>query len=167
MEKLYTLTDAQIGVIATLPGSQAYLSPAHKALTEFGTMTAMCLMDALCDFEHSAGYRRGVKDAGGDPDTIGKGDPHGAVLGDLLGELRSDQGSYEVRQSVLDMVAAVDAAWERLDSSNVCFDLEFCPLAVRLRFEEGLTGDALSRELLARGHAAVLKATATKQGERG
>jgi hypothetical protein len=133
-------------------GSPRYFEPV-KGLTESGAMTAMCLWDALCDFEHSAGFRRGIREAGGDPLSINKGDHKGADLGDLIGELRSEQGSFQTRQDVLDIVTTVDDAWDRVNSDDacdgaICFDFEFCPEAIRLRFKLGLTGADLEDALV-------------------
>lgn len=144
-------------------GGSAMIEPVKNAFTEGAAMTAVCLMDALCDFEHSAGYRRGVKDAGGDPDALGKGDPRGGELGDLISETRSECGSFEVRQMVLDMVSAVDRAWDRVNADDacdgtVCFDFEFCPAAIRLRFEKGLVGVQLEDALTDLGRDMVEEA---------
>jgi hypothetical protein len=126
-----------------------------KGFTDSAAMVAMCLMDALCDFEHSSGHRKGFREAGGCPEN----DP-AADLGDLLGELRSEQGSFDIRQRVLDMVATVDAAWDRANADDacdghICFDFEFCPEAIRLHFQLGLTGEDLEDALVNWGRDAI------------
>lgn len=140
-------------------GGSAMIEPVKNAFTESAAMTAVCLMDALCDFEHSAGHRRGLREAG---DDVSMPNP-AADLGELLGELRSEQGSFQTRQDVLDMVSAVDRAWDRVNADDacdgtVCFDFEFCPAAIRLRFEKGLVGVQLEDALTDLGRDMVEEA---------
>lgn len=148
METLYrskpALTGSSLDLLQT--GQSRFFEPV-KGLAESGAMTALCLMDALCDFEHSAGHRRGRVEAGDSHEPEPAAD-----LGDLIGDLRSEQGSFQTRQDVLDMVSAVDRAWDRVNADDacdghICFDFEFCPEAIRLRFEKGLTGADLEDAL--------------------
>jgi hypothetical protein len=156
METLYRLrATAPAFTAATLNAGGSPLVEPVKALADAAAMTAMCLMDALCDFEHSAGFRRGFREAGGCHE-----DNPAADLGDLLCELRSEEGSYSLRQRVLDMVATVDAAWDRVNADDacdgqVCFDFEFCPEAIRLHFQMGLTGADLEDALVNWGRDAI------------
>ncbi len=147
-----------------IPGGQStFGSPCLqpvKGLTESAAMTAMCLMDALCDFEHSAVHRRDLREGGQETPPNPNAD-----LGDLIGELRSEQGSFQTRQDVLDMVATVDAAWDRVNADDacdgaICFDFEFCPEAIRLHFERDLIGDDLEDALVQWGRDAIAAADA-------
>jgi len=124
-------------------------------VTEASAMTALCLLDALCDYEHSAGFARGKREAGGTPTQP---EQTRADLGERFCDWRSDHGSYEMRYRMLHLAPLVDAAWERLgddviDRAGFSFDFEFCPIAVRLWLEAGgdVSDDAFVDQLVAKG----------------
>jgi hypothetical protein len=106
-----------------------------KSYSKSDMMTALCLMDALCDYEHSAGYLRGLRE--GNPDA------RPTTVGDRLGDYRSNHGSYDLRQQVIRMTPLVDDVWDnhlsaddyRPEDVGLSFDFEYCPLSVRLYFE--------------------------------
>lgn len=109
-----------------------------KVYSESAMMTALCLMDALCDFEHTAGYLRGLREGQGDNATPTDVVTLDAPLGDRLGEYRSNRGSFELRQQIITLTPLVDEAWEFIsdeaDEVGLSFDFEFCPVAIRIWF---------------------------------
>lgn len=130
-----------------------------KMLTEGAAMTALCLFDAACDYEHSAGYARGVREAGG---TVKPGQSRAAEIGERLMDRRSEYGSYQFRQDILELAPLVDEAWDRLgedltDSVGFSFDFEFCPVAIELWLETagGLSDHQYVDRLVERGRAAI------------
>lgn len=109
-----------------------------KVYSESAMMTALCLMDALCDYEHSAGYLRGLREGQGDNATPTDVVTRDAPFGDRLGNYRSNYGSFDLRQQIITMTPLVDEAWEFIaeeaDEVGLSFDFEFCPVAIRIWF---------------------------------
>lgn len=110
-------------------------------------MSAVCLMDAFCDYETAALSHRAACGLTEWTDTPPPGGCPDTAIGETLMALRTSRGSFVARHEILALAPLTDRAWDACDPETECgllaFDFEFCPAAIRLHFVDGLCGDAL------------------------
>ncbi|MBK1968431.1 hypothetical protein JIX59_03670 [Brevundimonas diminuta] len=117
--------------------------------TTLQTETVAALMDAYVDAEAIAMIASSLREAGVEPDPVKF---RNAELGQRLLDYRQSYGSMSLRQDIMALAVLAEEVWEALpsfitDECLVCWDFEFCPEAIRLRFVEDRHGEDFKRAL--------------------